>query len=92
VFSMVLELVPAPLAREISASLTVPTIGIGAGPGCDGQVLVGYDALGLNPGFEPKFLKRFAALHDAALEGVKRYAQEVREGAFPGPEHSFDGD
>lgn len=92
VFSMVLELVPAPLATEISASLTVPTIGIGAGPGCDGQVLVGYDALGLNPGFEPKFLKRFAALHDSALEGVKRFAQEVRDGAFPGPEHSFDGD
>lgn len=92
VFSMVLELVPAPLAREISQSLTVPTVGIGAGPGCDGQVLVSYDALGLNPGFGPKFLKRFAQLHDAALEGVKAYAAEVRGGTYPGAEHSFEGD
>jgi 3-methyl-2-oxobutanoate hydroxymethyltransferase len=92
VFAMVLELVPAPLAREISASLTVPTVGIGAGAGCDGQVLVLYDALGLNPGFGPKFLKRFANLHEVALEGVRAFAQEVREGTYPGPEHSFDGD
>jgi 3-methyl-2-oxobutanoate hydroxymethyltransferase len=91
-FSMVLELIPAPLAAELSQGLTVPTIGIGAGPGCDGQVLVLYDALGLNPGFRPRFLKQFASLHDAALEGVRTYAREVREGAFPGPEHSFDGD
>lgn len=91
-FSMVLELVPAPLAREISQSLTVPTVGIGAGPGCDGQVLVSYDALGLNPGFGPKFLKRFAQLHDAALQGVRDFAREVREGTYPGPEHSIDGD
>lgn len=91
VFSMVLELVPAPLAREISGSLTVPTVGIGAGPGCDGQVLVSYDALGLNPGFTPKFLKRFADLHGAALGGVQEYVREVREGSYPGPEHSFDG-
>lgn len=92
VFGMVLELVPAPLAREISASLTVPTVGIGAGAGCDGQVLVLYDALGLNPGFGPKFLKRFANLHEVALEGVRAFAREVREGTYPGPEHSFDGD
>ena len=92
VFSMVLELVPAPLAREISESLTVPTVGIGAGPGCDGQVLVLYDALGMNPDFGPKFLKRFANLHEVALEGVQAYAREVREGTYPGPEHSFDGD
>jgi len=89
-FAMVLELVPAALAAEVSASLTIPTIGIGAGSGCDGQVLVVYDALGLNKGFEPKFLKRFADLHGAALEGIKAYAQEVREGSYPGPEHSFD--
>jgi len=92
VFSMVLELLPAHLAREISESLTVPTIGIGAGSGCDGQVLVLYDALGLNPGFAPKFLKRFASLHDVALEGVKAYAREVREGTYPDAEHSFEGD
>lgn len=92
VFAMVLELLPAPLAREISAALTVPTIGIGAGPGCDGQVLVLYDALGMNPRFGPRFLKRFAQLHEAALTGVKAYADEVRAGTYPGPEHSFDGD
>jgi len=92
VFAMVLELVPAPLAREISESLTIPTVGIGAGAGCDGQVLVLYDALGLNPGFGPRFLKRFANLHEVALEGVRTYAREVREGQYPGPEHSFDGD
>lgn len=92
VFSMVLELVPALLAGEISRSLTVPTVGIGAGPECDGQVLVSYDALGLNPRFGPKFLKKFAQLHEAALEGVKAYAAEVRGGTYPGAEHSFDGD
>ena len=91
-FCMVLELVPAGLAREITASLTVPTIGIGAGPWCDGQVLVAYDALGLNPGFSPRFLKRFAQLHEAALEGVRAFAHEVRDGSYPGPEHSFEGD
>jgi 3-methyl-2-oxobutanoate hydroxymethyltransferase len=67
-------------------------VGIGAGVGCDGQVLVLYDALGLNPGFGPKFLKKFANLHEVALEGVRAYAREVREGTYPGPEHSFDGD
>jgi 3-methyl-2-oxobutanoate hydroxymethyltransferase len=92
VFSLVLELVPAPLAKEITESLTVPTIGIGAGPWCDGQVLVAYDALGLNPGFGPKFLKRFADLHGAALQGVKEFAREVREGTYPGPDHSIQGD
>lgn len=90
VFALVLELVPAPLAREISGELTVPTVGIGAGPGCDGQVLVSYDALGLNPGFGPRFLKRFAELHQVALDGVREYAREVREGSYPAAEHSFD--
>ncbi len=88
-FSIVLELLPTDLAAEISEGLTIPTIGIGAGAGCDGQVLVLYDALGLNPGFQPKFLKRFAQLHDVALDGVRRYADEVRAGTYPGPEHSF---
>jgi 3-methyl-2-oxobutanoate hydroxymethyltransferase len=91
-FAMVLELVPAELAAEISAALTIPTIGIGAGAGCDGQVLVVYDALGLNRGFTPKFLKRFADLHGTALEGVRAYAREVRDGTYPGPEHSFGAD
>jgi 3-methyl-2-oxobutanoate hydroxymethyltransferase len=92
VFAMVLELLPAALSQEISTSLTVPTVGIGAGPGCDGQVLVLFDALGLNPGFTPKFLKRFADLHSAAIDGVRSYAREVREGTYPDAEHSFEGD
>jgi 3-methyl-2-oxobutanoate hydroxymethyltransferase len=88
-FSVVLELLPAELGSEISRSLQVPTIGIGAGPGCDGQVLVLPDALGLNEGFRPRFLKRYAALHDAARDGVDRYVREVREGTYPDAEHSF---
>lgn len=88
-FAVVLELIPAPLARAVTEELTVPTIGIGAGAGCDGQVLVLYDALGLNPGFRPRFLKRFAELHDAALEGIRAYAREVREGRYPDDDHSF---
>jgi 3-methyl-2-oxobutanoate hydroxymethyltransferase len=89
VFSVVLELIPGRLAGEISRSLAVPTIGIGAGPECDGQVLVLYDALGLNADFHPRFLKRFAELHDIALDGVRAYVREVREGTYPGPEHTF---
>ncbi len=89
-FSLVLELVPAELARRISSKLRIPTIGIGAGPHCDGQVLVLPDALGLNSGFTPRFLKRFAELDTMAKEGVGRFIQEVREGTFPGPEHSLE--
>jgi 3-methyl-2-oxobutanoate hydroxymethyltransferase len=89
VFSIVLELIPGTLAGEISRILDVPTIGIGAGPECDGQVLVLYDALGLNADFRPKFLKRFAELHDAALAGVRGYVREVRDRTYPGPEHTF---
>ncbi len=88
-FAVVLELVPAPLASTISRALTIPTIGIGAGPGCDGQVLVLHDMLGLNEGFNAKFLKRYAALAEDVREAVVRYAAEVREGRYPGPEHSF---
>ena len=88
-FSVVLELVPAGLAREISESLTIPTIGIGAGSGCDGQVLVLYDALGLNAGFRPKFLKRFADLDTEVRKALGAYVDEVRAGTYPGPEHSF---
>lgn len=88
-FSLVLELVPREVAARISGELTIPTVGIGAGPDCDGQVLVLYDALGLNPGFEPRFLKRFADLWSRGLEGVEAYAREVREGRYPGDEHSF---
>jgi 3-methyl-2-oxobutanoate hydroxymethyltransferase len=89
-FSVVLELVPGTLAGEISRELTVPTIGIGAGPECDGQVLVLPDALGLNADFSPRFLKRYADLAGQAREGIRAYLDEVREGRYPGPEHTFE--
>jgi 3-methyl-2-oxobutanoate hydroxymethyltransferase len=88
--AIVLELVPGELSRRISAALTIPTIGIGAGPGCDGQVLVLHDMLGLNEGFSPKFLKRYADLGGAVREAVRTYAADVRAGSYPGPEHSFE--
>jgi len=87
--AIVLELLPADVAAKISASLTIPTIGIGAGPGCDGQVLVLHDMLGLNDRFNPKFLKRFAELGEAVRSAVRAYATEVRDGRYPGSEHSF---
>jgi len=88
-FAIVLELIPAPLASQITKSLTIPTIGIGAGPACDGQVLVLHDMLGLNDRFAAKFVKRYAALAADVREAVQLYAAEVREGRYPGPEHSF---
>jgi 3-methyl-2-oxobutanoate hydroxymethyltransferase len=91
-FSIVLELVPAPLAERVSGELRIPTIGIGAGPGCDGQVLVVYDALGLNAGFRPRFLKRFADLEGEARRGIEAYLGEVRAGTYPGADHSFEDD
>jgi 3-methyl-2-oxobutanoate hydroxymethyltransferase len=88
--AIVLELLPSELARSISAALAIPTIGIGAGPGCDGQVLVLHDMLGLNEGFNPKFLKRFAELGEAVRQAVRAYGGEVRNGSYPGTEHSFE--
>ncbi len=88
-FAVVLELVPAPLASQITTALTIPTIGIGAGPACDGQVLVVHDMLGLNEHFDAKFIKKYAALAEDVREAARVYAAEVREGRFPGPEHSF---
>jgi 3-methyl-2-oxobutanoate hydroxymethyltransferase len=88
-FSVVLELVPAALADRISRSLAIPTIGIGAGPGCDGQVLVLPDLLGLNDRFTPKFLKRYAELAGEVRSAVGAFAADVRAGSYPGPEHSF---
>jgi 3-methyl-2-oxobutanoate hydroxymethyltransferase len=88
--AIVLELLPAALARRISSGLTIPTIGIGAGSGCDGQVLVLHDMLGLNETFNPKFLKRYAELGEAVRAAVRAYAAEVRDGTYPGPSHSFD--
>ena len=87
-FAIVLELVPADIASRITAALSIPTIGIGAGPGCSGQVLVGPDMLGLTPDFKPKFLKHFAELRKSAVSAVQQYVAEVSEGQFPGPEHS----
>lgn len=88
-FAIVLELVPAAVAERISRALTIPTIGIGAGARCDGQVLVLHDLLGLNDAFAPKFLKRFANLADDVRRAVGAFAGEVRGGTYPGPEHSF---
>src|SRR5207245_9165287 len=81
--------VPALLAAQSTESRTVATSGIGAGPAADGQVLVLPDRLGLNEPFTPKFLKRYAALAEDVREAVTLYAAEVREGRYPGPEHSF---
>jgi len=88
--AIVLELLPSALAARISAALTIPTIGIGAGAGCDGQVLVLHDMLGLNETFNPKFLKHYAELGEAVRAAVRSYAAEVRGGSYPGPQHSFD--
>ena len=88
-FSVVLEAVPASLAKEVGETLYIPTIGIGAGPDCDGQVLVLHDLLGLFDRFTPKFVKKYAHLRDQAMKAVKEYKQEVESGAFPNEEHSF---
>ncbi len=89
VCAVVLECVPAELAKEITKRLQVPTIGIGAGPSCDGQVLVSDDMLGLTEGTPHKFVKRYAELRAAALAAASDYCREVRDGSFPGPENSF---
>lgn len=89
-FSIVLELVPASLAADISRSCPVPTIGIGAGAAADGQVLVLPDMLGLNDAFTPKFLRRFADLAGEARRGVTDYVAAVRRGEYPGPEHGHE--
>lgn len=89
-FSLVLECVPSALATEISGHVTIPTIGIGAGAGCDGQVLVFHDMLGLFTGLKPKFVKRYADLGEAARRAVAEYADDVRQGAFPAAEHEYD--
>lgn len=89
-FAMVLELMPAALAGEVSRSLEIPTIGIGAGPHTDGQVLVLPDAIGLNEAFRPKFLRRFANVAEVARAGIAAYAEAVRSGEYPAEEHSFE--
>ncbi|HHY91944.1 MAG TPA: 3-methyl-2-oxobutanoate hydroxymethyltransferase [Firmicutes bacterium] len=88
-FAIVLECIPAQLARLISEKLSIPTIGIGAGPWCDGQVLVTQDMLGLFDRFVPKFVKQYANLGKLMLEAFEKYAAEVDDGSFPDMEHSF---
>lgn len=89
-FSLVLEMVPAGLAREISGELEIPTIGIGAGSGCDGQVLVLPDMLGLNEGFQPRFLRRFAELGPRVRGAVAEYVDAVKSGDYPSEEESYE--
>ncbi|MGN6479870.1 3-methyl-2-oxobutanoate hydroxymethyltransferase [Luteibacter sp.] len=86
---LVLECVPSALAERITKALSIPVIGIGAGVGCDGQVLVVYDMLGLTPGKRPKFSKDFLDGRGSIPAAIRAYADDVRAGAFPGPEHSF---
>lgn len=88
-FALVLEGIPSDLAARITGALTIPTIGIGAGPSCDGQVLVSYDLLGLTPDLKPKFVKRYAEMFEQGVEAARRYAGEVRAGAFPDALHAF---
>lgn len=88
-FAVVLEGIPSGLAREITASVKIPTIGIGAGVHCDGQVLVIHDILGLCEKYSPKFVKKFADVSGAISRGIEEYIREVREGTFPDEEHSF---
>ncbi len=88
-FAVVLEGIPATLAEQITAELSIPTIGIGAGPACDGQVLVIHDILGLCEKYSPKFVKRYAELKPLISEAVRQYVSEVKAGEFPTDEHSF---
>lgn len=88
-FAMVVESVPADLGSRITAAVGIPTVGIGAGPGCDGQVLVFHDMMGLFPDFRPKFAKRYVDLGSAVKAAVETYCKEVRDGTFPAAEHSF---
>ncbi len=87
--AVVLEAIPRDLARQVSESLTIPTIGIGAGAACDGQVLVIHDILGLCDKYSPKFVKRYADIADTISEGIHHYIEDVKSGQFPTAEHSF---
>lgn len=88
-YALVLEGIPADLAARITAAIDIPTIGIGAGVGCDGQVLVCYDMLGLTPDLRPKFVRRFDELFERGKAAMEAYTSAVRSGEFPGPEHTF---
>jgi 3-methyl-2-oxobutanoate hydroxymethyltransferase len=88
-YAVVLEAIPPDVAEELTAALSVPTIGIGAGPSCDGQVLVCYDMLGMYPDLRPKFAKRFAEVGEQIMKATRDYVDEVRARTFPAPEHTF---
>jgi 3-methyl-2-oxobutanoate hydroxymethyltransferase len=88
-FAVVMEMVPGEVAAQVTRELTIPTIGIGAGNQCDGQVLVWQDAFGLRTGRMPRFVKQYADLHGVLLEAARAYADDVRAGTFPGEEHTF---
>ena len=88
-YAIVLEAIPPDVAQRVTAAVEVPTIGIGAGVNCDGQVLVCYDMLGMNLGHTPKFAKQYAQLGDAIQDAVGQYVQEVQDGSFPAAEHSY---
>ncbi len=88
-FGIVLELVPATVSERVTAAVGIPTIGIGAGPRCDGQVLVLPDVLGLNDTFQPKFLKRYAEMAEDVRDALGAWARDVRDGAYPDADHSF---
>jgi 3-methyl-2-oxobutanoate hydroxymethyltransferase len=89
VFSIVLEGIPSDLAARITGKVAVPTIGIGAGPDCDGQVLVIHDLLGMLPGGAPKFVRRYADLHATATDAIRRWAEDVRGRAFPSSDETY---
>ena len=89
-FALVLELIPTALSHRVSQSLTIPTIGIGAGVACDGQVLVLHDMLGLNERFRPRFLKLYAQLAEDVRRAAREFAADVRAGRYPADEHGFE--
>jgi 3-methyl-2-oxobutanoate hydroxymethyltransferase len=88
-FSLILEAIPSPVAEIISDRVGIPTIGIGAGPHCDGQVLVIHDLIGLFDGFRPRFVKQYADIFSIIAEALNEYRQDVIDGAFPAPEHAY---
>ena len=88
-FALVLEVVPSDLAERVTKELAIPTVGIGAGAGCDAQVLVWTDMAGLTPGPGPRFLKRYAELRTTLSDASRAYADDVRAGSYPGPEHGY---
>ena len=88
-FAVVMEMVPGELAGRVTRELAIPTIGIGAGPDCDGQVLVWQDAFGLRTGRMARFVKQYADVHGVLLDAARAYADDVRSGGFPGPDHTF---